>query len=116
MNRFTGAVCAALALLAAAPSSSRPSAADPGTRRLVAQAAAASGKDTVDVFGIARTGINLTARDPSVRPGNDFFLHANGAWNRFVRDRLVSTGGSASLHSLINEEAENQVREIIERP
>ncbi|HEY0115385.1 MAG TPA: M13 family metallopeptidase [Allosphingosinicella sp.] len=70
----------------------------------------------VDVFGFGATGINLGARDLAVRPGDDFYLHANGAWTGFVRQRLGPIDASFSLHAQLNEEVEAQVRAIIENP
>jgi putative endopeptidase len=70
----------------------------------------------VDVFGFAETGINLTARNPSVRPGDDFYGHANGAWARFVKERLGPMDASFSLHAQVAEEVEGQVRALIETP
>jgi len=70
----------------------------------------------VDVFGFADTGINLTARNPAIRPGDDFYGHANGAWTAFVKERLGPTDASFSLHAQVAEEVEGQVRAIIETP
>jgi putative endopeptidase len=70
----------------------------------------------VDVFGFNATGINATARDLSVHPGDDFYLHANGAWTRFVAQRLGPLDASFNLHAQLSEEVETQVRAIIESP
>jgi endothelin-converting enzyme/putative endopeptidase len=68
------------------------------------------------VFGFNATGINATARDLAVHPGNDFYGHANGAWTRFVRERLGPLNASFNLHAQLSEENEAQVRAIIESP
>jgi len=70
----------------------------------------------VDVFGFGATGINLSARDLAVRAGDDFYLHANGAWTRFVGQRLGPIDASFSLHAQLAEEVEAQVRSIVENP
>jgi len=70
----------------------------------------------VDVLGFGATGINLSARDLAVHPGDDFYDYANGAWTRFVRERLGPLDGSFSLHALLAEEVEEQVRTIIDAP
>jgi len=70
----------------------------------------------VEVFGFGETGINLTARDLAVHPGDNFYLHANGAWTSFVRERLGPIDASFSLHAQLAEEVEAQVRAIIENP
>jgi putative endopeptidase len=70
----------------------------------------------VDVFGFGATGINLSARYPGTHPGDDFYDHANGAWTRFVKERLGPIDASFSLHAQLAEEVEGQVRQIIESP
>jgi putative endopeptidase len=68
------------------------------------------------LFGFAETGLNLHARDLAVRPGDDFNLHANGAWVRFVRQQAGEQDFSYSLQAQMNEDVESQIREIIENP
>ena len=70
----------------------------------------------VDVFGFGTTGINLSARDLQVQPGDDFYNYANGTWISFIRSRLGNLDASFSLHALLSEEVEGQVRQIIEHP
>jgi endothelin-converting enzyme/putative endopeptidase len=70
----------------------------------------------VDVFGFGTTGLNLSARDLRLAPGDDFYLYANGAWIGFIRERLRSQDASFSLHALLSEEVEDQIRQIIEHP
>jgi endothelin-converting enzyme/putative endopeptidase len=71
---------------------------------------------SVDVFGFGATGLNLSARDLAVHPGDDFYLYSNGAWVGFVRERLGPIDASFSLHAQLSEEVEGQVRSIIENP
>ena len=70
----------------------------------------------VDVLGFGATGINLSARDLRTHPGDDFYSHANGAWTGFIKERLGPMDASFSLHALLAEEVEEQVRTIIETP
>jgi len=57
-------------------------------------------------------GVDLTGRDPSVKPGDDFWTYANGAWaarTPIAPDR-TSVGGFTTLADL----SEVQVRAIVE--
>ncbi len=61
---------------------------------------------------IGAWGVDLTARDMNVKPGDDFFRHVNGAWmasNSIPADRI--TWGT---NDILAEKAERDVREIIE--
>ncbi len=56
-------------------------------------------------------GINLTAMDPSVRPGDNFYLYANGAWvarTELPADRTAITG-----FSQLAEHTDTQIAAII---
>ncbi len=57
-------------------------------------------------------GIDLTAADKAVKPGDDFWTHANGAWDKrtaIAPDR-TSAGGSV----ILADQAEQQVRAILD--
>ena len=57
-------------------------------------------------------GINLTALDPSVRAGDDFYLFCNGAWvarTEIPADRTTVTG-----FSQLAERTDKQITEIIQ--
>ncbi len=61
---------------------------------------------------IGAWGVDLTARDMNVKPGDDFFRHVNGTWmanNTIPADRV--TWGT---NDILAEKAERDVREIIE--
>lgn len=68
------------------------------------------------LLGFNETGINLAARDLSVRPGNDFNLYANGSWMRFIRVSGGAQEFSYSIQAQLNEDVEGQVRAIVENP
>ena len=57
-------------------------------------------------------GYDLTARDTSVKPGDDFFEHANGAYLKrtVIPDDQSSTGGGRDVHNSTQE----QLRTLIE--
>ena len=61
---------------------------------------------------VLKSGIDLTHVDPSFAPGDDLYRHLNGGWlksHQIPADR-ASDGVAYALH----DEAEAQVREIIE--
>ena len=61
---------------------------------------------------IGAFGIDMTAIDPSVKPGDDFFQYVNGAWlnaNTIPDDRI--TWGT---NDMLTVKAERDVRAIIE--
>ena len=57
-------------------------------------------------------GIDLTARDPAVKPGDDFWTYANGAWDR--RTTIAADRTSAGVGVVLVDQAEAQVRQIME--
>src|SRR5262245_64122120 len=57
-----------------------------------------------------RFGIDLTSQNPSVKPGDDFWAYANGAWD--ARTQIAADRASAGNAVLVTEEAETNVREI----
>jgi len=56
-------------------------------------------------------GIDLAARDLSVKPGDDFFLYANGAWLKSVE--IPADRTSWSLWTVLSEDIEQQLQAII---
>jgi putative endopeptidase len=61
---------------------------------------------------IGAWGVDLTARDLTVRPGNDFFRYANGTWlaNTPIPDDRVRWG----TFDMLREKSDNDQRVIIE--
>ena len=62
--------------------------------------------------GFGAWGVDLTARDPAVRPGDSFFAHVNGGWlkrTQIEADQQVA-GTTLDLHTLTQE----QLRSVIE--
>ncbi|WEJ98096.1 MAG: M13 family metallopeptidase [Candidatus Sphingomonas phytovorans] len=56
-------------------------------------------------------GVDLTAADKTVKPGDDFWTHANGAWDK--RTEIAADRTSAGPSVLLVDEAEAQVRDIV---
>ena len=57
-------------------------------------------------------GVDLAAMDKSVKPGDSFWHHVNGQWDR--RTEMPSDRASIGVGVLLAEEAERQVRTIVE--
>jgi putative endopeptidase len=58
-------------------------------------------------------GYDATSMDASVKPGDDFFKYVNGAWDK--RTEIAADRTSAGVDVVLTDEAERQVREIVER-
>lgn len=57
-------------------------------------------------------GVDLTARDTAVKPGDDFWTHANGAWDK--RTAIAPDRPMAGPALTLVDEAEAQVRAILD--
>lgn len=96
---------AAIGLSALAPTLAAPA---------LAQEAAGSSGEQIVVTGhpqIGEFGVDLTARDLSANPGNDFERYASGAW----MDRTVIPGDRASTGSFndLSDNVNKQVQDLI---
>jgi endothelin-converting enzyme/putative endopeptidase len=58
------------------------------------------------------TGVDLSAMDKSVKPGDSFWHYVNGGWDK--RTTIAADRTSAGVAVLLVEEAEQQVRTIVE--
>ena len=56
-------------------------------------------------------GIDPTARDSKVKPGDDFWTFANGAWD--ARTQIAADRTSAGPSVILSDQAELQVRQIL---
>lgn len=61
---------------------------------------------------IGSFGIDLAARDLSIKPGDDFFAHVNGVW--MLNNPIPADRTSWGTNTLLAEKAEREVRAIIE--
>jgi endothelin-converting enzyme/putative endopeptidase len=57
-------------------------------------------------------GVDLTAGDATVKPGDDFFAFVNGAWDK--RTEIAADRTFAGIDSVLNDQIERDVRAIIE--
>jgi len=65
---------------------------------------------TAPTFG--KWGIDLTARDPHVKPGDDFFSYANGNW--LAKTEIPADQASTSTGYELYNLTQNQLRALIE--
>lgn len=80
---------------------------------LLAFAAAAGAGAQAPVAGrYGPWGIELGARDLSIKPGDDFFRHASNRW--FQANPIPADRTNWSVASMLNEEVEAQLRAILE--
>lgn len=56
-------------------------------------------------------GVDLTAQKAGIKPGEDFWTFANGAWNE--RTEIAADRTSAGVSVLLVDEAEGQVRDLL---
>src|SRR5215203_1260667 len=70
-------------------------------------APAAVAKPTYGAFGL-----DLTARNTSVKPGDDFFAYANGAW--YDKFTVPADKGAYGMFNVPDDAARANVRKIIE--
>ncbi|MEO5939134.1 MAG: M13 family metallopeptidase [Sphingomonas sp.] len=57
-------------------------------------------------------GVDLTAQDPTVKPGDDFWTYANGSWAK--RTDIPAEKGSIGYGQMLTDEAEANVRKILD--
>ncbi len=57
-------------------------------------------------------GVDLTAMDSQVKPGDDFFAYVNGAWAK--RTEIAPDRTFAGIDSVLNDQIDRDVRAIVE--
>ena len=57
-------------------------------------------------------GVDLTAMDRSVKPGDDFFAYVNGAWDK--RTQIAPDRTFVGIDSVLNDQLDRDVRAIVE--
>jgi predicted metalloendopeptidase len=100
------AVCAACA--SKPPEEKKPVSAPPPTAAVAAASVAPAPKAQIGAFGL-----DLSARDLSVRPGDDFFEYANGKWDKSFT--IPEDKASFGPFDRLDELSKERVRHIIER-
>ncbi|WP_062770738.1 M13 family metallopeptidase [Sphingopyxis terrae] len=112
MKMFLGgtAAVAIAAALIAAPVLARNAGADAS---LVAATDAAAGAEdgSLKPLTFGSWGVDLGARDPSVKPGDDFDKYANGAW--FARTEIPADQASAGVDYDVYNLTQRQLRQLV---
>jgi putative endopeptidase len=109
---FAGAAGLALAAaLAAAPALAHDGA---GAKTLLGEAdgdASASGDGSLKALTFGSWGVDLGARDTSVKPGDDFDRYANGGW--FARTEIPADQASAGVDYDVYNLTQRQLRQLV---
>src|SRR6185437_10591388 len=58
-------------------------------------------------------GISVSNMDPAVKPGDDFYLYANGAW--IARTRIPADRASVSVFTALLDKSRKNVAAIVQR-
>ncbi|WP_417457934.1 M13 family metallopeptidase [Kordiimonas sp.] len=99
---------AATALLLAACGNSNDNASNDAAGKAVAEMQASANTSPA----IGDWGVDLTARDEAVTPGNDFFNYANGTW--MAEHDIPADRSSYGVGLIVHERAQERVKAIIE--
>ncbi len=86
-----------------------------GAAPIVAQPATSGQSKAAATQGKARYGswgVDLSARDPAIRPGDDFWRYANNAW--FTANPIPADRSSYGVGVVLGIELEQQLRAILE--
>jgi putative endopeptidase len=82
------------------------------TAKPVAKPAAKSATNTAPSNGpIGGWGVDLTGRDLSVKPGNDFDTYANGAWK--ARTTIPADRPNIGTLALLDEQVQAQMKDLV---
>ncbi len=81
-----------------------------GTSPIIAQPAAAPRPSAASRY--APWGVDLAARDPAIKPGDDFWRHANNGW--FQANPIPADRTSWGVSTVLSEDVEAQVRDIVQ--
>src|SRR5918996_3852787 len=57
-------------------------------------------------------GVDLTAMDSGMKPGDDFFAYVNGAWAK--RTEIAPDRTFVGIDSVLNDQLDKNVRDIVE--
>jgi len=85
-----------------------------GAAPVIAQSGAGTAAQPAAKARYGNAGIDLDARDMSVRPGNDFFSYANRTW--LQRNPIPADRTGFSLWTVLDEDIEQQLKAIVDNP
>lgn len=109
---FSGAAGAAIAAaLIAAPAMASDAGANATLVAEAAEAGDASPEGSLKALTFGKWGVDLGARDTSVKPGDDFDKYANGGW--FARTEIPSDQASAGVDYDVYNLTQRQLRAVV---
>jgi endothelin-converting enzyme/putative endopeptidase len=79
---------------------------------LIAQGTGSSPQRPSAASRFAPWGVDLSARDPSIKPGDDFFRYANNRW--FQANPIPGDRRSWGVGTVLSEDVEAQLRDIVQ--
>ena len=98
-------LASALSTVAIAQTAAKPAQTAPSR---TAAAPAVTGKPTYGTFGV-----DLSGRDPNVKPGDDFFDYANGAW--YARTEIPADKAAYGMFNTLDDLSRERTRTILEQ-
>ena len=75
------------------------------------EAASGAGAESLNALTFGKWGVDLDARDPTVKPGDDFDKYANGGW--FARTEIPSDQASAGVGYDVYNLTQRQLRNVV---
>jgi putative endopeptidase len=82
-----------------------------GTAPLIAQSTGAAPRPPA-ASRYGAFGVDLTARDPAIKPGDDFWRYANNNW--FAHNPIPADRTGWGVGTVLSEDVEAQLRDIVE--
>ena len=79
---------------------------------LLASVILAAGPALAEAPKFTPWGVDLTATDATMKPGDDFWTYVNGAWDK--RTQIASDRTFVGIDSVLNDQIDKDVRSIIE--
>jgi len=83
-----------------------------GAAPLIAQPAGTAAQRPSAASRYAPWGVDLAARDPAIKPGDDFWRHANNRW--FQANPIPADRTSWGVGTVLSEDVEAQLRDIVQ--
>jgi putative endopeptidase len=83
-----------------------------GTAPILAQNMAPAAQSRTATSRYGAWGVDLSARDPAIKPGDDFWRYANNTW--FRNNPIPADRTSWGVAPMLAEDVEGQLREIVE--
>ncbi|MBU0825788.1 MAG: M13 family metallopeptidase [Alphaproteobacteria bacterium] len=108
---FLGAASLAIAAVLAAPAMAHDAVGPVGMTAATGEAAGDVDDSSVKALTFGKWGVDLDARDTSVKPGDDFDKYANGTW--FARTEIPADQGSAGVGYDVYNLTQRQLRDLV---